>query len=153
MPRHPLMLPTSSAATVIKAESTILAHLPDVLGNALVPINGTLMTPAQIVALVQRHLDALAMLATLRAEIKAAIQESRTQRAAVRSAVVCIRYYVLSKFGEHSEEYASLGFSPRKVGVKTAEAKALAVQKLRATRKARHTMGRKQRAAIKGVLP
>ena len=43
--------------------------------------------------------------------------------------------------------------SPRKVPVKSAEVKAQAVVKLRATRVARGTTGPKARSKVKGVVP
>jgi hypothetical protein len=44
------------------------------------------------------------------------------------------------------------GFGPAKIGQKSAETKALAVEKLLATREARHTQGKKQKKDIKGTI-
>jgi hypothetical protein len=57
---------------------------------------------------------------------------------------------VAAAFGEESKAYAEFGFAPRKTTDKSAETKALAVEKLRATRAARHTMGSRQKAAVHG---
>src|SRR6201999_2550320 len=54
-------------------------------------------------------------------------------------------------FGVGSPAYNDFGITGRKVGKVTVETKALAVAKLRATRKARHTMGTRPRAAIVAV--
>jgi hypothetical protein len=111
------------------------------------------MTASQTVALVQSHLDATARVANLRAQLKAAIQTEDALRVTVKSAVICIRSGVAAAFGEQSTQYASLGFEPRKPAEKSAKTKAEAVEKALATRAARHTMGKRQRAKIIGQLP
>jgi hypothetical protein len=153
MSRNPILVTGSSAANLSKAETTIIAHLPSVLGKALIPINGKTMTGTQIVALLQGHLDAIATLDHLRAQTKTAVQGERTERATVKAAVVCIRNYIALAFGEQSTQFTSLGFVPRKQAVKSAEVKAQAVKKLRATREARHTMGSVQKSKIFGTVP
>jgi hypothetical protein len=45
------------------------------------------------------------------------------------------------------------GFPPPKVPVPTVQKKAQAVAQNKATRAARHTMGKKRKAQIKGVVP
>jgi hypothetical protein len=144
------LIANSNSAALAKAETTIVAQLPTVLGKVTIPINGQMLTTVQIVALVQGHLDALTELVDLRAQTAAAILAERTQRKTVKAAVICIRNYVASAFGDQSSQYASLGFAPRKVAQKSAESKAQAVNKLLATRAARHTMGKRQKAEIHG---
>ena len=45
---------------------------------------------------------------------------------------------------------ADFGTAPVKHGVKSPAVKALAAERMRATRKARHTLGKRQKAKIKG---
>ena len=45
-----------------------------------------------------------------------------------------------------------MGFAPAKTGTKDVATKQAAVAQMKATREARHTMGRKQKAGIKGVV-
>jgi hypothetical protein len=60
---------------------------------------------------------------------------------------------VAAAFGENSQQYASLGFAPRKPAQQTVESKAQAHLKMLATRKARQTLGKVQKAKIHGVVP
>jgi hypothetical protein len=153
MAQHPVLSTSASIAAVASAETTIVSNLPAVLGNAGIPISGTIMNAKQTVALVQSHLDATAHVADLRAELKAAIHAADALRATIKAAVICIRGYVAALYGEHSTQYASLGFEPRKPPHKSAKTTAEAVDKSLATRAARHTMGKRQRAKIVVELP
>jgi hypothetical protein len=153
MSRNPILVTGSSTASLAKAETTIIDHLPSVLGKALIPMNGKTMNGTQLVALLQGHLDAIATVDHLRAQTKTAVQGERTERATVKAAVLCIRNYVALAFGEQSTQFTSLGFVPRKQAVKSAEVKAQAVKKQLATREARHTMGSVQRSKIFGTVP
>jgi hypothetical protein len=153
MTRNPIITSSASTADVSTSETRIVNNLVAVLGKVSIPISGKIMTPAQIVALFQSHLDATAHVANLRAQLKAAIQSEDALHATVKAAVVCVRSYVAAAYGERSTQYASLGFEPRKPAQKSAKTKAQAVDKLLATRTARHTMGKQQRAQIFGVLP
>jgi hypothetical protein len=153
MTRNPLLVPNSSTAALTKAETTLVAELPAVLGKTSIPVGGKSMTPQQIVAIFQRHLDAMAALTKQRAQTTAAVQTERAERATAQAAVPYIRNYVAAAFGESSAQYASLGFAPRKPAQKTVESKAQAHVKMLATRKARQTMGKLQKAKIHGVAP
>jgi hypothetical protein len=153
MAQHPIMSTSARIAVVANAETTIVSNLPSVLGNVSIPVSGTIMTASQTVAVIQSHLDAIAHVANLRAQLKAAIQADHALRATIKAAAICIRGYVAAMYGEQSTEYASLGFEPRKPAQKSAKTKAEAVDKLLATRAARHTMGKQQRAKIFGELP
>jgi hypothetical protein len=64
-----------------------------------------------------------------------------------------LKGYVQATYGKSSQTVAAFGYKPAEAPVKSAETKAAAVVKLRATRSARHTMGSKQRQSIKGAAP
>ena len=153
MSRNAILIPSSSAANLAKAETTIIAHLPTVVGTTPIPINGNEMSATQVDALIQSHIDKLAQLDKMRAELKAAVQDERALRASVKAAVVCVRNFVALKFGEGSAQFASLGFVPRKRAVTPVDTKAKAVVKSLATREARHTMGKIQKSKIFGTVP
>jgi hypothetical protein len=150
--RNPILNPTAKTSDTVKAEATLVAHIEAVLGKASVPINGVMMTAAQITAQIQDHLDAITTLDSLRAQVTAALANTRARQAGVKATVLCVRSYVTIAFGEHSTEYASLGFSPRKPAQKSAESTARAVAKTLATRAARHTLGKVQKAGIHGAV-
>jgi hypothetical protein len=153
MSRNPIMIPNANKPSLVTAETTIVGHLASVLGKISLPINGETMTTAQLVALYQSHLDAISKIDSLRAQLTAAIKAEVEVRATAKGATICLRNYVAALYGDASTQYSSLGFAARKEPQKTAESKALAVKKLLATRAARHTMGKVQKAKITGNVP
>jgi hypothetical protein len=58
----------------------------------------------------------------------------------------------VATLGPTSQTLSQFGFEPRKPRKRTAVAKAAAAQKSRATRAERHTMGPRQKAAIRGTV-
>ena len=76
-----------------------------------------------------------------------------SQEPSVKQLVKDIRNGAVAQFGESSSDFKDLGFTPRKKNSElTPEQKQLKVERLRATRKARGTVGSRQRLAIKGVV-
>jgi hypothetical protein len=60
--------------------------------------------------------------------------------------------YAEGVFGPTSKLLLDFGFTPQQTAVKTVKVKANAIDKSAATRTARHTMGKKQKAAIHGTV-
>jgi hypothetical protein len=58
--------------------------------------------------------------------------------------------FIRSKFGNVVTKLGAFGLKPRKVRKVSTRTKLAALAKSRATREARHTMGKRQRAKIKG---
>jgi hypothetical protein len=63
-----------------------------------------------------------------------------------------LRNLVANTYGSSSEAYDDFGFTAPRKGKPSAKTKAAAVDQVLATREARHTMGKKQRLAIRGVV-
>jgi hypothetical protein len=63
-----------------------------------------------------------------------------------------MRQALLVAFADQVDVLADFGLTGRKTRVVTPEEKVTAAAKARATRAARHTMGKRQKAAIKGAL-
>jgi hypothetical protein len=64
-----------------------------------------------------------------------------------------VRGIVQARFGKQGPQVLQFGFTPAKTPVRTAASKALAAQKGAATRKARGTLSKKEKAAIHGTVP
>src|SRR3979409_1544989 len=77
----------------------------------------------------------------------------RALRTSVTRVLRGLREHLLNVFGDTSPALADFGLAPPKKPVTTPEKKDAAADKMRATRAARHTMGKKQKKAIKGVVP
>jgi len=116
-------------------------------------VDGQSMTPTAIVAYLQGRIDAAKAVSGAEAAFQAALKgerDTRTKSSTTRSALV--RLFV-GMFLSSPDTLAVFGLSAPKVGTKTVDVKAKAALKSKATREARHTMGKNQKAAIKGSLP
>jgi hypothetical protein len=116
-------------------------------------VGGDSMKPADIIAAYQAAIDSRAALIPQRASYKAALV-ARNNAEVTRQAIdKKLKAWVVNEFGADSQEAEEFGFLPTKVTEKSAETKALAVQKGRATREARGTKGKRQKEKIKGTIP
>jgi hypothetical protein len=116
-------------------------------------LHGKVSTPRRVATLLRGHAHKQK---AADAQYKAWLHATRDLRAELRAAIIptmfALRHSAAMSFGPASLEYRELGFKPRKPRTQSVQSKLLAVEKAAATRKARYTMGKKQRRAIKGVL-
>jgi hypothetical protein len=90
--------------------------------------------------------------ASLRAQLAEALQEVGETEEARLEADGALKAWVRGEFGVESTEANDFGFPAPKKPVMTVEQKALAVERGKATRKARGTLGKRQREAIRGTI-
>jgi hypothetical protein len=124
--------------------------------DAPVTIAGRTMTAAELLALIQADIDASGASVHAYATWLTRVQEERESHRAIAPVLRALTASVLSRVGDTVDvgrELASFGLAPRKLPARTAEAKAAAAEKGKATRAARGTMGKKERLAIKGTVP
>ena len=121
--------------------------------RANIGINGRKHAHAQVVAVYQRCLAARAKVANLRAQLAEALQEVGETEVARMEADGALKAWVRAEFGVESTEANDFGFPAPRKPVLTAEQKALAVERGKATRKARGTLGARQREGIRGTIP
>jgi hypothetical protein len=114
-------------------------------------IAGAWITNRDMVARVQAQLDTAQLAQSTRATWMAAVQAERVERARTKKFVSSLRQALLAAFGEQVDTLADFGLTPHKQHVRTPEEKLAVAAKGSATRAARHTLGPKQRAAIKGT--
>jgi hypothetical protein len=108
-------------------------------------------TTADLETLFQGVIDALNSVATAEAASKAAVANARNKVASARPILSALRRNLFSMFGNAPQTLALFGLTPPKAKApKTSEQKAAAAAKAKATRAARGTAGKKQKAAIKG---
>jgi hypothetical protein len=113
------------------------------------------MTSKAVIASLQAQIAALqASTAAHTAWIQAVAKERATEKSSSAPLLAALRHYVAAVFGVGSDEYLAFGFQPPKPrGVKSPQAKVISAVKSRATRKARNTMGSKQRLGVTGAVP
>jgi hypothetical protein len=134
-------------------EESVIAALGQLLPEGNVPIAGKVLASKALRAQIQAHVDTMKAATDARARFVQLVLLDHAQRADMKQLLAGIRNHAEALYGELSPEFASFGFKPRKTPQRTVESKQQAAEKLRATRAARHTMGKRQRAAIHGVVP
>jgi hypothetical protein len=124
-------------------------HFP----NGSLTFGGATYTPAALIQLFQSLDDATTGTDVAKATWQDALKMQSDAQAKVGPVVKAYRSYLVALFGNAVGTLADFGLTPRKAPApQTAEKKASAVAKRNATRAARHTMGSKQKAGIKGTI-
>ena len=109
-------------------------------------------TPTELAALFQSRIDSGRKVEAKRAEWLAAVEADRALGKKVDAAYLGLREIVRQRFDNAPDALADFGMTPRKVGKLDPLGHVVAAEKRRATRKARNTMGPKQRLAVHGSV-
>jgi hypothetical protein len=113
----------------------------------------TFNVPTDLVNLLQADINATDATDKARAAWLATVQTQTDSHAKVAPVLRSLKAQVFAQFGDTQDAATTLadfGYSPRKVRARSADKKAAAAVKGRATRAARHTMGSKQKQAVTG---
>jgi hypothetical protein len=129
----------------------ILGIQKDLLSVPTLSLAGQAITPADLEKLVQSRIDSVNAIAAAKVKWTAAVQAYRALDKQVTPILRGLRTYLVNTYGPTSTVLADFGFSPAKTVVKTPEVKVLAAKKSVATRKARNTLGKKQKKNITGA--
>jgi hypothetical protein len=106
-------------------------------------------TKAQIAQVLNGAISATDAATAAKAAAKVAVATAATQRAQAIELRSLLHLLIEVQLGKTSPVLAQLGFAPPPT-TRTVAEKSAAADKAKATRTARHTMGKKQRAAITG---
>jgi hypothetical protein len=121
---------------------------------SLLTIDGTSFKTADVIATVQARVDSAQAVVSSRATWQANILSDKAERTKTKTFLSGLRKALFVAFGNSVDVLADFGLAPHKPRVqRTPEEKTAAAAKAKATRAARHTMGKKQRQAIKGTAP
>jgi hypothetical protein len=114
-------------------------------------IGGTLYKTPDVVSVLQALINSAQTVISSKATWQANIVMDDNVRAKNKAVLSGLRQSLLVAFGNSVDVLADFGMTPRKVpAARTPEEKAAVTAKAAATRAARHTMGKKQKAQIKG---
>ena len=138
---------TTAEQTLIDGFNKHAATIPSMV------INGVMQTTKDIVATLQSRIDSARTALTTRATWQTAIRTDQTLRDTTKTYVSGVKQGLLVAFAGQLDTLADFGLTARAKPVRTPEEKIAAAAKAKATRAARHTMGPKQKAAIKGTVP
>jgi hypothetical protein len=126
-------------------------HMPSVTSVTLGSVS---YTSAQVGESLQAIVDLRAAVEDAKAATQAKMVAERARTPALRSLMTAFVAYVRTSYSNSPDVLADFGLKPKKaITPLTVEEKAAAVAKRAATRQARHTMGKNQKAAIHGTVP
>jgi hypothetical protein len=122
-------------------------------GSQTIQVAGATFTVTALTQFMQNFVDNRESVETSKAATKAKIETERTQAPSQIAVITAFEKVVRGSFGTSADVLADFGLTlPKARTPLTAEQKAVAVAKRAATRKARGTMGKVQKKAVKGAV-
>jgi hypothetical protein len=112
-------------------------------------VNPRLESLETIASRYQAHLDALDKVAAAHAAWMQAVRDEVRLETELKKLTERLRRYLQGIFGDHSAALLDFGLKPRKKAYISAEKMLRTVEKRNATRKARGTMGKRQKKALR----
>jgi hypothetical protein len=140
-----------SKKSEIASDQKLIAGIEKHLEGISVMILGTTYTGSQLVQEVRARLDAVEANLVARARWQTAVQAEQRQLANSQSTMNLLRRALHTMF-KAADDLADFGLTPHRRATLTPAERVAAVAKAKATRAARHTMRKRQRQAIHGVL-
>jgi hypothetical protein len=120
-------------------------------GQTAIYVGGKKYTQPQLISLFRSLVDAIDEVNALQASVVAAVARERNVASTVRELTRLLKITVDAGFGFSPIECGDFGWTmPKKPGPKTVQAKLEGARKSQETRKARQTMGKRQRKRIRG---
>jgi hypothetical protein len=116
-------------------------------------VDGAVMSTKDIVGMLQARIAASQATTSARATWQATVVADAAEHAKTRTAASGLRQAMVVAFGSQLDTLADFGLTPRKVRVQTPDQKMVATAKAKATRAARHTLGKVQKSKITGANP
>ena len=129
-----------------KLVAAIRKHL-----GASVTLEGVKYTPAKLAKMFQDGIDVADATDVANKAWHAAVATEKAKTQELSRVQASLRNHVSATFGPASTEFADFGFTPRAVRTVDTKTKADAVAKRAATRKARNTMGKRERLKVTGA--
>jgi hypothetical protein len=140
---------SSRASTVLQDKALIAGTQKYLMGQSLI-IGKQTYAPQDIINVLLARVSTGQAIIDVRTALTAAIKADLDERSKTRSLVRAFCTIVQGMFDDVPDTLAVFGLKPRKSSKKTVAVKSDAIAKSKATRKARGTMGKKQRLRIKG---
>jgi hypothetical protein len=120
------------------------------IGSVL--IDGKKVSPADVIAAAQSRIAASKAADAAKATWQTAVKADKDVRASTRVFMTQVRQAVLVMFASSIDTLAEFGLVPRKQHAVKPPTKVVAAAKAKATREARGTKGKRQKAKIKGAV-
>jgi hypothetical protein len=136
---------TTAEETLIDGFNKHAAAMPSMV------INGVMRTTKDLVATLQSRVDSARAVLSTKATWQTAIRTDQALRETTKTFVSGVKQGLIVAFAGQVDTLADFGLTARAKHVATPEEKIARAAKAKATRAARHTLGKKQKAAIKGT--
>jgi hypothetical protein len=141
--------PNPTKSTLQQRARGLITGTQKHLANETLAFNGATFAAAALIQLLQQLIDVVTRSDAAKAEWKDALKSMKDGKATIVPVVGAFHAFVVNRFGNAPSTLEDFGIAPRKVRAPlTAEQKAAASVKRKATRAARHIVGKKQRAKI-----
>jgi hypothetical protein len=132
-----------------KLRAGLTKHAPTL---AFFTVAGATVKATDIITALQNRENTAQATESARATWQAAVTADRNERASSKVLVSGVKQTLHVMFAGSPETLADFGLTPRKTPVVTPGARVAAAAKAKATRAARHTQSKKQKAQVKGAL-
>jgi hypothetical protein len=144
----------ASKTTAVSSAQALVAGTEQQFANKSVTFAGATYTSAQLVTLLQSFIALYTDVITAQQQYKAKLLAQRDQAPPLAATIALYRAFVLATFAKQPDVLATFGLTSRKTPAtpKVAE-KFEAVLQRAATRKARNTLGKKEKLKVKGAAP
>jgi len=118
-----------------------------------IPVGSQMVTPPEIVQVLDDRIARVKATIAAADARTAAVKAERDERKKTAPFVNSLKRIVVGMFSQSPDTLGVFGLKAPKVGKRTVAVKAVAVDKVAATRKARNTMGPRARKSVKGTVP
>jgi hypothetical protein len=147
------MSQSSKSALVTRAQNLLTGTQKHLATAGNLAFASASLTPAQVVSLLQTIIAMRQGVDAAKAVTKAKLSDEATQAPPLLRQMAEFEALVKVMFARSPDVLADFGLEPRKAAApRTVEQKAAATEKAKATRAARHTMGKQQKKAVKGTV-
>ena len=145
------IMPKIGKVTKRARATNIIAGMRKHFGAPSYTLGGKVYTQSQLIKAFQSHIDSLDEVDAMRAALAVAIAKERALAKRIVALARYVKMAVEGRFGPMPTIYADFGWEmAKKPGPKTVKAKLEGMMKVRETRKARKTMGKRQRKKVRG---
>jgi hypothetical protein len=143
-----------NTSTQVARDMQLVAGIKKHLNNASLIIAGKTYTAADAVNILQARIDAANAIPPAKAAWQNLVKLARSEVAQTKLFVSALRQAIRIMFSQAVDTLADFGISPQKTRkTPTPAKKVVTTAKIRATRAARHTMGKTQKLEIEGTVP
>ena len=142
--------PKSLANRLALAQKLVSGIQQNLASQPTLNLDGKSTPTSNVVSTCTAFIEAVTAAEAAKTAYSSAVQAQDAALAAFEAVHASMQRFLVSNFGPKNPVLTSFGLTPKKVASPLVLVKAAALVKREATRQARHTMGKKQKAKITG---